>query len=410
MSHAFEDVNRYFRHAAELLECSQELVWQLMTPHREVRVECNIRMDNGKVGTFTGYRVQHDNARGPFKGGLRFHPAVDIDEVRALASLMTWKTAVVGVPFGGAKGGIAVDPASLSPGELERLTRRFTQGIHDMIGDTVDIPAPDVNTNAQVMAWIMDEYAKFHGFHPGVVTGKPVELFGSLGRDEATGRGVMIATEEYLATQGKKLSDATYVIQGFGNVGSHSARLLHAAGGKVVGIGDHTGSFYSASGIDVPAALAWVKRHKTLAGFAGAPSIPNEALLLSRCDVLIPAALGGVITPSVASDMHCSVVVEGANAPTTPDGSDALAARGITVLPDIYANAGGVTVSYFEWVQNIQQFAWDEERVRTELERIMRAAFAHVRAFSLERKVDFRTAAFAVAIERVAKATGLRGI
>jgi glutamate dehydrogenase (NAD(P)+) len=410
MSNAFEDVNRYFQRAATILQLSPETVWQLMTPHREVRVECNIRMDNGKIGTFTGYRVQHDNARGPFKGGLRFHPAVDIDEVRALASLMTWKTAVVGVPFGGAKGGIAVDPASLSVGELERLTRRFTQGIHDMIGDTVDIPAPDVNTNAQVMAWIMDEYSKFHGFHPGVVTGKPVELFGSLGRDEATGRGVMIATEEYLATQGKKLSDATFVIQGFGNVGSHAARLLHAAGGKVVGIGDHTASFYDPAGLDIPAALAWVRQNKTLSGFPSAPSLPNEALLLQRADVLIPAALGGVITASVAKDLQCGLVVEGANGPTTPDASDELGERGIVVLPDIFANAGGVTVSYFEWVQNIQQFAWDEARVRQELERLMRAAFADLRAFSEERKVDFRTAAFALAIQRVERATALRGI
>jgi glutamate dehydrogenase (NAD(P)+) len=323
---------------------------------------------------------------------------------------MTWKTAVVGVPYGGAKGGIAVDPASLSLGELERLTRRFTQGIHDMIGDTVDIPAPDVNTNAQVMAWIMDEYSKFHGFHPGVVTGKPVDLFGSLGRDEATGRGVMIATEEHLMTQGKKLSDVTYVIQGFGNVGSHAARLLHAAGGKVIGIGDHTTSFYDPGGLDIPAALAHVRQHKVLAGFSSAPSVPNEELLLQRADVLIPAALGGVITTSVAKDLQCSLVVEGANGPTTPEADDELRERGITVLPDIFANAGGVTVSYFEWVQNIQQFAWDEARVRQELERLMRAAFAHIRAFAEERRVDFRTAAFAVAIDRVARATALRGI
>lgn len=410
MTNAFEDVNSYFQRAAELLEFAPEIVWQLMTPHREIRVECNIRMDSGKIGTFTGYRVQHDNARGPFKGGLRFHPAVDIDEVRALASLMTWKTAVVGVPFGGAKGGIAVDPASLSLGELERLTRKFTQGIQDMIGDSVDIPAPDVNTNAQVMAWIMDEYSKFHGFRPGVVTGKPVELFGSVGRDEATGRGVTIATEEFLATQGKKLSDATYVIQGFGNVGSNTARLLHAAGGKVIGIGDHTASFYDPAGIDVPAALAWARQHKVLAGFPGSPSLPNERLLLQKCDALIPAALGGVITASVAKDVQCSLVVEGANAPTTPEADAELAARGITVLPDIFANAGGVTVSYFEWVQNIQQFAWDEARVRQELERLMRAAFGHLRAFAEERKVDFRMAAFAVAIDRVARATALRGI
>jgi glutamate dehydrogenase (NAD(P)+) len=409
MTNAFEEVNQYFQRAAKILALSPELVWQLMTPAREVRVECSIRLDSGKVGTFTGYRVQHDNARGPFKGGLRYHPAVDIDEVRALASLMTWKTAVVGVPFGGAKGGISVDPTSLSPGELERLTRRFTSGIHDMIGDAVDIPAPDMNTNAQVMAWIMDEYSKYHGFRPGVVTGKPVELFGSLGRDEATGRGVLIVTEEHLRAQGKSVADATYVIQGFGNVGGHAARLIHAAGGKVIGIGDHTASFYDPKGIDVPAALAYAQKHRALQGF-GAPSVENSALLTQRCDVLIPAALGGVITADVARDLACSLVVEGANGPTTPEASDALHARGITVLPDILANAGGVTVSYFEWVQNIQQFAWDEARVRTELERMMRAAYAAVAAVARDRSVDLRTAAFLVAIERVARATELRGL
>lgn len=410
MSNAFDDVNRYFRHAADLLGLSQELIWQLMTPHREVRVECNIRMDNGKVGTFTGYRVQHDNARGPFKGGLRFHPAVDIDEVRGLASLMTWKTAVVGIPYGGAKGGITVDPMQLSQEELERLTRRFIEGIHDMIGDTVDIPAPDVNTNAQVMAWIMDEYAKFHGFKPGVVTGKPVELFGSLGRDEATGRGVMIATEEFLATQGKKLSDVTFVIQGFGNVGSHAARLIEGRGAKILGIGDHTASFYDPNGLNIASALEWVKANRTLSGWSQAPRIPSETLLTQKCDVLIPAALGGVITKSVASEVQCNLIVEGANAPTTPEGDEELIRRNITVIPDIYANAGGVTVSYFEWVQNVQVFAWDETRVRSELERIMRGAFASLHAYAKDKKVDLRTAAFMLAIERVAKATILRGI
>lgn len=409
MTNAFEEVNQYFQRAAKLLGLSQELVWQLVTPAREVRVECSIRLDNGKVGTFTGYRVQHDNARGPFKGGLRYHPAVDIDEVRALASLMTWKTAVVGVPFGGAKGGISVDPASLSLGELERLTRRFTAGIHDMIGDAVDIPAPDMNTNAQVMAWIMDEYSKFHGFRPGVVTGKPVDLFGSVGRDEATGRGVLIVTEEHLRAQGKSVGDATFVIQGFGNVGGHAARLFHAAGGKVIGIGDHTASFYDPKGIDVPAALAYAQKHRVLQGF-GAPSVDNSALLTQRCDVLVPAALGGVITGEVAKDLACSLVVEGANGPTTPEASDALHARGVTVLPDILANAGGVTVSYFEWVQNIQQFAWDEARVRAELERTMRAAYAAVAGVAREKGADLRTAAFSLAIERVARATTLRGL
>ena len=408
MSNSFEDVNRYFDHAASLLGMPQEIRTQLVTPHREVRVECTIRMDSGTIGTFTGYRVQHDNSRGPFKGGLRYHPEVNIDEVRALASLMTWKTAVVGIPYGGAKGGISVEPAALSLGELERLTRKFCAGIHEFIGDTTDIPAPDVNTNSQVMAWIMDEYAKFHGFRPGVVTGKPVELFGSLGRDEATGRGVMIAIEEYLKTQGKTLADVTYVIQGFGNVGSNAARLLHEAGGKVIGIGDHTGAFYDPKGLDIPGALLWTAAHRSLAGWP-APSLPRDAILMQACDVLIPAALGGVIHDAVARELRCSLVVEAANGPTTPGADQILGERGIVVLPDIYANAGGVTVSYFEWAQNIQQFAWEEARIRRELESIMRAAFASIAGVARARSVDLRTAAFIVAIERVARATALRG-
>ncbi len=409
MAHAFEDVNRYFQRAATLLKLSPEVSRQLMTPHREIKVECTVRMDDGRVGTFTGYRVQHDNSRGPFKGGLRFHPDVDLDEVRALASLMTWKTAVVGIPFGGAKGGVSVDPATLSAGELERLTRSFVSGIHDLIGDMVDIPAPDVNTNAQVMAWIMDAYARIHGFHPGVVTGKPVDLFGSVGRDEATGRGVIITIEEHLKGLGRALRDATYVVQGFGNVGGHTARLLHAAGARVVGIGDHTGAYYDPAGIDVPAALAWASTQRSLSGWAG-PAIPSQSLLTRPCDVLIPAALGGVIVPEVAREVRCSIVAEGANAPTTPEADAVLAERGVTVLPDILANAGGVTVSYFEWVQNVQQFAWDEARVRAELERIMRGAYASLAETARAHRVDLRTAAYAVAIERVARATSLRGV
>jgi glutamate dehydrogenase (NAD(P)+) len=407
---AFDDVNRYFAQAAQVLGLSPETIEQLTTPHREVRVECNIKMDDGRVGTFTGYRVQHDNSRGPFKGGLRYHHEVDIDEVRALASLMTWKTAVVGIPFGGAKGGIHVDPGKLSAAEIERLTRKFVAGIHDLIGDSVDIPAPDVNTNPQVMAWIMDEYAKFHGFRPGVVTGKPVDLFGSLGRDEATGRGVMIATEEFLKTQGRKLSDASYVIQGFGNVGSHAARLFAQAGGRIVGIGDHTASFYDEKGLDVASALAYGRREKVLRGWDGAPKVSQDALLVQACDVLVPAALGGVLTAAIAKEVRCGLVVEAANGPTLPEADDVFRQRGITVLPDIYANAGGVTVSYFEWVQNIQQFAWDEPRVRSELERVMRVAFAQLHETVRSKKIDWRQAAFVVAIERVARATALRGL
>ncbi|MFO0573077.1 MAG: Glu/Leu/Phe/Val dehydrogenase dimerization domain-containing protein [Polyangia bacterium] len=410
MSNSFAAVNRYFERAARLLQLPQEVIDFLITPHREVRVELTVRMDNGHVRTFTGYRVQHDNARGPFKGGLRYHPEVDIDEVRALASLMTWKTAVVGIPFGGAKGGISVDPSELSLHELERLTRKFVAGIHDMIGDHVDIPAPDVNTTPQVMAWIMDEYSKHHGFHPGVVTGKPVDLFGSAGRDEATGRGVVIAVEEFLRTQGHEVTETRCVVQGFGNVGSHAARILHEKGARVCGIGDHTASFYDAAGLNIPSALAWVREKRVLQGWNGGPSIPNSEILLQPCDVLVPAALGGVLTKDNAEAVQCRIIAEGANGPTTPEADEILLRRGITVLPDIFANAGGVTVSYFEWVQNIQQFAWDETRVRVELERIMRKAFRDLTQAAATHRTDLRTAAFIVAIERVARAAQQRGV
>jgi len=410
MSNPFEDVNRYFERAASILGLSSEVVEQLVTPSREIRVECTIRMDNGSIATFTGYRVQHDNSRGPFKGGLRYHHDVDLDEVRALASLMTWKTAVVGVPFGGAKGGIHVDPSKLSVFELERLTRKFIDKIHDMIGPSVDIPAPDVNTTPQVMAWIMDEYAKYHGFQPGVVTGKPVDLFGSVGRDEATGRGVVIAIEELLHTTGQKIKDGTYVVQGFGNVGSHTARILSERGGRVVGINDITASFADPEGLNIPSALAWVKEHKGLAGWPGGKPIAAEQLLLLPCDVLIPAALGGVLDREMALQVKCRIVAEAANGPTTPEGDEVLRQRGITVLPDIFANAGGVTVSYFEWVQNLQQFAWDEARVSSELESKMRSAFRSLSQTASRHSIDLRTAAFVVAISRVAKATAQRGL
>jgi glutamate dehydrogenase (NAD(P)+) len=407
---AIDDVNRYFTGAARVLGVSEDLVAQLRTPRREVRVECNIRRDDGRIATFTGYRVQHDNARGPFKGGLRYHPHVDAAEVEALASLMTWKTAVVGVPFGGAKGGIAVDPSALSRGELERLTRRFVANIHDVIGDSVDIPAPDVNTNAQVMAWIMDEYAKFHGFSPGVVTGKPVELFGSVGRDEATGRGVVIATREYLKSKGEVLDGKTVVVQGFGNVGSHAARIFAEHRAKVVGLGDQHGSFHDPAGIDVAGALAYAAEHRSLAGYSGAPGIPRDDVLLLPCDILVPAALGHVITEDNARRVQAKLVVEGANGPTTPEADAILRERGIVTLPDIFANAGGVTVSYFEWAQNVQQFYWDEKRVRVELETVMCRAFEELASVARSRSLDLRSAAFVLALSRVARATELRGV
>jgi glutamate dehydrogenase (NAD(P)+) len=407
----FEDVTHYFRKAARIMDLSARVERMLVTPFREVKVDVSITLDNGDLGTFIGYRVQHDNSRGPMKGGLRYHPTVDMDEAQGLASLMTWKTAVVNLPFGGAKGGIAIDPATLTPREQERLTRRFVQQIHDSIGPQRDIPAPDVNTNAQVMAWIMDEYSRMHGFSPAVVTGKPVDLFGSKGREEATGRGVVMALEEYLkdARLGE-IRGKTFAVQGFGNVGSWTCRFLHDKGGRVVGIGDAGGAVHNADGLDVPALLEHVQATRWVKDFAGGEAMTNEALLLLDVDVLVPAALGGVITETNAPEVRAKILLEAANAPTTPKADEILQARGVTVLPDIWVNAGGVTVSYFEWAQNIQQFTWDEDRITSELTRHMREAYATLARVVRERKVSFRTAAFIVAIGRVGRATALRGV
>jgi glutamate dehydrogenase (NAD(P)+) len=406
-----EDVNHYFRKAARLMDLSARVERLLVTPYREVKVDVSVTLDSGELGTFIGYRVQHDKSRGPMKGGLRYHPTVDMDEALGLASLMTWKTAVVNLPFGGAKGGIAVDPGILSPRELERLTRRFVQQIHDIIGPQQDIPAPDVNTNAQIMAWIMDEYSTIHGFSPAVVTGKPVELFGSKGREEATGRGVVWALEEWLADLGAgAVEGKRFAIQGFGNVGSWTAHFLHERKGRVVAVSDVKGGVRNPDGLDIPALVAHVRQRGTVEGFAGTDEITNEDLLTLDVDVLIPAALGGVLTKDNAREVRARYIVEAANGPTTPDADEILQARGIPVLPDIYANAGGVTVSYFEWVQNIQQFTWDEERVSAELHRHMRDAYGTLARVAREHRVPLRTAAFVVAIGRVGRATVLRGV
>jgi glutamate dehydrogenase (NAD(P)+) len=408
---SFDAVNYYFRKAARVMELSPAVEKMLVMPFREVKVDVSITMDNGDLGTFVGYRVQHDKSRGPMKGGLRYHPTVDMDEALGLASLMTWKTAVVNLPFGGAKGGIAVDPAKLSPRELERLTRRFVQQIHDIIGPHADIPAPDVNTNAQVMAWIMDEYSKIHGFSPAVVTGKPVDLFGSRGREEATGRGVVFALEEFLKDAGTgEVRGKTFAVQGFGNVGSWASRFLHERGGRVVAVSDAHGGLRDPEGLDIPKLIEHVKATKSVAGFTGTDAITNEELLMSDVDVLVPAALGGVITEANAKAVRARVVLEAANAPTTPKADEMLTERGVVVLPDIYVNAGGVTVSYFEWAQNIQQFSWEEDKINAELARHMREAYATLARVVRERKVSFRTAAFIVAIGRVGRATVLRGV
>jgi glutamate dehydrogenase (NAD(P)+) len=407
---ATEATNLNFQRAARLLGLDTHVMTQLVTPCREIKVECTLRRDDGSLSTFTGFRVQHDNARGPMKGGIRYHHEVDPDEVNALAALMTWKTAVVNLPYGGAKGGIACDPTKLSEGELQRLTRAFVQKIHDVIGPQTDIPAPDMGTNAQTMGWIVDEYAKFHGWAPGVVTGKPIELGGSLGRDAATGRGLLFAMQCLFEDAGRTVGDFTYAIQGLGNVGSWAARLIAAQGGKIVAASDVSGAIRNPAGLDVPALCEYIAANKNLAGFPGGDAFPAERLLAEPCDVLIPAALGGVLTRETAPEVRARYVIEGANHPADPDADEIFARKGIVVLPDIYANAGGVTVSYFEWVQNGQQFYWDEQRVNDELRGVMRSAYGHLKATAQRLQCDLRTAAFALGISRVARATALRGI
>src|SRR5579864_445544 len=401
---AFEATNIYFDQAAALLELTDNMRTLMITPDRELRVEVAVEMDSGQIGNFIGYRVQHDNARGPFKGGLRYHPHVDEDEARALASLMTWKTAVVDLPFGGGKGGINCDPNKLSRNELERITRKFVQQIHDFIGPDKDIPAPDVGTDAQVMAWIMNEYCKFHGFHPACVTGKPVEFHGSAGREAATGYGIFIIVREMLKTTGRAVTGATVAIQGYGNVGSHTARFLHQQGGKIVAVSDAYGAVSRAEGIDIPALDKHVGGNKKVAGFKGGDAITNEQLLIMPVDVLIPAALGGVFDAAMAKAVQARLIVEAANHPTWPEADDVFRAREIPVVPDILANAGGVIVSYFEWVQNLQHFRWSLEQVRREEESRLVESFAKVHELAQRKTISLRTAAFMLAISRVGRA------
>jgi glutamate dehydrogenase (NAD(P)+) len=405
----FEAVNLQFERAARLLGISEGVQIGLKTPYREVMVEIPLHCADGTLRTFRGYRVQHDNSRGPMKGGIRYHPEVDLDEVRALAALMTWKTAVVDLPYGGAKGGITCDPRVLSPTDLERLTRRFVARIHQFIGDKEDIPAPDVNTNPQVMAWIVDEYSKYHGFTPGVVTGKPVELGGSLGRISATGMGCLFAAERAAPDLGLDLQGATVAVQGFGNVGSWAARLFQGAGARIVAVSDVEGGIFAGDGLDVAAVSKDVDENGAVRAHE-AEHISNEELLTLDVDILVPAALGNVLTGANAAGVRARLIVEGANHPTTPAADEILRERGVTVLPDIFANAGGVTVSYFEWVQNLQQFRWSEERVDTELREVMNAAYDALRAVQEEFETDLRTAAFVLAIRRVSEAARLRGL
>jgi glutamate dehydrogenase (NAD(P)+) len=407
---AYETACRYFDEAAHLMGLSENMQKLLVTPQREVKVQVALERDNGEIGTFIGFRCQHNSARGPMKGGLRYHHEVDADEVLALATLMTWKTAVVNIPYGGAKGGVAVNVRELSHGELERVTRRFVDEIHDMIGPDKDIPAPDMGTNAQIMAWIMNQYERYHGFNPACVTGKPVELHGADGREEATGRGVVIATAELLKAMKFDLENATVAVQGFGNVGSFAARFLHERGAKVTAISDQFAGIRNPAGIDVPALLLHAARHGGVKGFPDAEPITNDELLTADVDVLVPAAIGGVLTDENARDVRAKFIIEAANNPTHPKAAETFERRGITVLPDILANAGGVTVSYFEWVQNRQHFKWELSRVRKELDRIMAESFEKVWKIATEKKVSLRTAAYLLGIGRVGRATVLQGI
>jgi len=398
-----------FERAADKLGLEENFSNSLMMPDRELAVEVPLNRDDGSLAVFKGYRIQHNNARGPFKGGIRYHQEVDLDEVRALAALMTYKTAVVDIPYGGGKGGITIDPRDYSERELEQLSRRFFRRISPIIGVNKDIPAPDVNTNAQIMAWFMDEYSQNYGYSPGIVTGKPLDLGGSLGREAATGRGVYFTIREAAAEFEVDLSEATAVIQGFGNVGSFAAKFLHEAGCKVIAVSDVTGGLHEPNGLDISSLTDYVKENQVIEGSGQGKKLSNEELLTIQCDFLVPAALGGVIHKMNADNLNCRFVIEAANGPTTPPGDEILFDKSIPVIPDILTNAGGVTVSYFEWVQNLQQFRWEEDDVNAKLEKKMVSAYSEVSALRKEKKVSFRTAAFMVAIDRVARSVKLRG-
>jgi glutamate dehydrogenase (NAD(P)+) len=397
--------------AAKILDLDPG-IWKILTqPKRQIAVSCPVLRDNGQIEVFTGYRVQYNITLGPAKGGIRYHPNVSLDEVTALAAWMTWKCAVAHIPFGGGKGGIICDPTTMSPRELEALTRRYTAEIVDAIGPEKDVPAPDVNTNDQIMAWVMDTYSMHVGHtSTSVVTGKPIEMGGSLGRREATGRGVMIVTREAAKHLGFEIKGATVAVQGFGNVGSVSAQLLAALGARIVAVTDWKGGVYNEKGLDIEKLLAYAAEHKTVDGFTGGTRLTNDELWPLDVDVLIPAALENQITEDNAPRIRAKVVTEGANGPTTPDAHKILHDRGIFVIPDILANSGGVTTSYFEWVQDRYGYFWDLAEVNDRLERKMCQAFDSVLQTSLKYKVDLRTAAYIVAISRVGAVTKLRGM
>ena len=407
----FQMAIQQFNQAADRLGLEEGIRRVLTQCQRELTVHFPVKLDDGSVRVFTGYRIQHNLARGPAKGGIRYHPSVDLDEVRALAMWMTWKAAVVRIPYGGAKGGVVCNPKQLSPQELERLTRRYATEISILLGPEKDIPAPDVNTNPQIMAWIMDTVSMHRGYSvPGVVTGKPVNIGGSEGRAEATGRGVAYVVEQALRDAGKTVEGSTVAVQGFGNAGSVVARLLHERGARVVAVSDSQGGLFRSSGLDLNAVLAHKRREGSVVSYPEADRISNAELLALSCDVLIPAAMENQIHAGNAGQVQARLVVEAANGPTTPEADLILQRKGIEVIPDILANAGGVTVSYFEWVQDNQAYFWTEEEINERLRQVMVRSYSEVRSLAIREKVDLRTAACMLAIDRVADATRTRGL
>jgi glutamate dehydrogenase (NAD(P)+) len=402
-------VRHYFDSACDRLGVPDDRREVLRTSYREMSVQIPVRQHDGKIHVYRGYRVQHNGARGPYKGGLRYHPTVDLDEVRALAMLMTWKTAIVGLPYGGAKGGIDCAGDQLAADELQAITRSFMDKIHKVIGPNRDIMAPDVNTSAQVMAWLMDEYGKLSGHTPAVVTGKPVALEGSYGRESATGRGLVYMFREAAPRAGLTPSETTCVVQGFGNVGSWAARILAQLGVRMVGVSNANGAIRSDAGIDPNKLSEFVSAGGQITEFEGAEPISADELLAIPCDVLVPAALGGMIHEGNADQINCRVLLEGANSPTTPGADDLLNDKGVLVIPDVMANAGGVVVSYFEWVQNMQHFRWEEREINDKLGNIMRRAFREVDALAKEKNMPLRHASYEVGIRRVLETAQLRG-
>lgn len=406
---AFDEVNLFFDRAADRLRLDDGMRDLLRKPWRELTVSVPVRMDDGTLRVLDGYRIQHNAARGPYKGGTRFHPQADINEVRALASLMTWKTAVVDIPFGGAKGGVQCDPGAMSESELNRLTRRYTANIAHLLGVNRDIPAPDMGTNSQTMAWMMDAYGAIEGYTPGIVTGKPIELGGSVGRDAAPGRGAMYVMDEAAKDVGLVIDGARVVVQGFGQVGSWAARAAHGMGCKVIAVSGIEGGIYDPGGLDIPRVEEYYREGSRLTDFPGADAVSNADLLEIDCDALVPAAVEGVIHDGNADRIKATVVVEAANHPVTPEGDAILNERGVYVLPDILVNAGGVVGSYFEWTQNLYQHKWDEDEVNAELHKIMTSAYRAVWSVVQREGVTFREAAFLLGVGRVRHAAELRG-